>query len=102
MKNFYIHKDKAGWVPEYEWTEDENDLVFTPESLNFNTFIRAFAKNKLERRYLEWKICKYFLAEKWDERLCDRRPDILEHERKLHSVVAKVWRFASNTMQNII
>ena len=61
--NLKIHKIKDEQIPKLEWTNEENDLVFTPESLNFNTFIRAFAKNKLQWQFLERKICFYYLVE---------------------------------------
>lgn len=63
MKNVLIHKNRNEKFPDLEWTDEKNDLVFTPESLNFNTIIRAFAKNPLQRQFLEKKVCHYYLVE---------------------------------------
>lgn len=63
IMNLKIKKKIDEMIPEIEWTNEENDLVFTPESLNFNTFIRAFSKNKLQRQFLERKLCNYYLIE---------------------------------------
>ena len=63
VMNLKITKSIAEKIPKIEWTNEENDLVFTPESLNFNTFIRAFSKNKLQRQFLERKLCDYYLIE---------------------------------------
>lgn len=99
--NLKIHKKKDGQIPEFEWTDEENDLVFTPESLNFNTFIRAFAKNKLQWQFLEKKLCFYYLIENWDVRLCDKRPDILKDEDRLRHYVSRVTRFVTNVLVSV-
>ena len=99
--NLKIHKIKDEQIPKLEWTNEENDLVFTPESLNFNTFIRAFAKNKLQWQFLERKICFYYLVENWDVRLCDKRPDILTSEEKLRHYVGRVARLATNILASV-
>lgn len=99
--NLKIQKRFDKQIPEIEWTDEENDLVFTPESLNFNTFIRAFSKNKLQRQFLEHKICDFYLVENGDVRLCEKRPNILTDESKLRQNVWRVCRLATNILLSV-
>ena len=66
MENYlYIKKPKKG-SPSIHWTKvitaDNRVFTFDKESVNFNTIIRAFARNQLQWRYIENKLCNYFMV----------------------------------------
>lgn len=62
MDYLYVKKPKKG-LPSYYWTkivtEENRPFLFDLQSINFNIFIRAFARNNLQWRYIENKLCNY-------------------------------------------
>lgn len=101
MDVLHIRKTKDR-EPILEWTiKEDAPNCFTKDALNFNTFIRAFTHNNLEWKWLEQKVCYYFLIDDWNVRLCEKQPDILTSDQKLKQYVGKVWRYCYDVMHNI-
>ena len=89
-------------IPKYYWTyiRDRPDC-FTKEAMNFNTFVRAFAHNPLQWRYIELKLCDYFRVEDWDSRIIDVYHKESKTEKWYKSIVQEIWRVAMEIAEEI-
>lgn len=104
MNYLYIKKPKKG-LPSLNWTQvltPENRLfTFDKQSVNFNTIIRAFARNQLQWRYLENRLCNYFRIENWDVRIVDAYPGECESDQDYKLFIQKIWCAATNIANDI-
>ena len=84
-------------APKFNWIKKATEPNhFILESINFNTFIRAFAHDKLQWRYIELKLCEYFRVENWNIRLMDAYP-----EEDCKSFVEYIWKVAMEIAEEI-
>lgn len=89
-------------APAFKRVDKAEDIMdFTKDSINFNTFVRAFAHNPLQWRYIELKLCDWFNVENWNVRVADAYYSEVKTDRWYKSVVNEIWKVAMEIAEEI-